>query len=121
MVERAACVKGLRFSSAFSGRERRLDRAPRAVYSLYIRREALMQTKIQKWGNSLGLRIPRSFAAEAQVEEGAAVDLSVENGRLLVRPLRVRKYSLNVLLRKVSRRNLHGGVSTGRAVGREAC
>ena len=120
MVERAASVKGLRFSSAFSGRERRLDRAPRAVYSLYIRREALMQTKIQKWGNSLGLRIPRSFAAEAQVEEGAAVDLSVENGRLLVRPLRVRKYSLNVLLRKVSRRNLHGGVSTGRAVGREA-
>src|SRR5260370_13766212 len=79
-----------------------------------------MQTKIQKWGNSLGLRIPRSFAAEAQVEEGAAVDLSVENGRLLVRPLRVRKYSLNVLLRKVNRRNLHGEVSTGRAVGREA-
>jgi antitoxin MazE len=45
-----------------------------------------MQTKIQKWGNSLGLRIPRSFAAEAQVEEGATVDLSVEDGRLLVRP-----------------------------------
>ena len=79
-----------------------------------------MQTKIQKWGNSLGLRIPRSFAAEAQVEEGATVDLSVENGRLLVRPLRVRRYSLNVLLRRVSRSNLHGEVSPGRAVGREA-
>ena len=119
MVERAACVKGLRFSSAFSGRERRLDRAPRAVYSLYIQRDA-MQTKIQKWGNSLGLRIPRSFAHEAQVEAGAAVDLSVENGWLLIRPLRVRKYSLNVLLRKITRRNLHGEVSTGRAVGRES-
>ena len=79
-----------------------------------------MQTRIQKWGNSLGLRIPRSLAAEAQVEEGATVDLSVENGRLLVRPLRVRRYSLNVLLRRVSRRNLHGEVSTGRAVGHEA-
>ena len=79
-----------------------------------------MQTKIQKWGNSLGLRIPRSFAAEAQVEEGATVDLSVEKGRLLVRPLRVRKYSLNALLRKVSRRNLHGEISTGRVVGHEA-
>jgi antitoxin MazE len=79
-----------------------------------------MQTKIQKWGNSLGLRIPRSFAAEAQVEEGATVDLSVENGRLLVRPLRVRKYSLNVLLRKVNRRNLQGEISTGKAAGREA-
>jgi antitoxin MazE len=79
-----------------------------------------MQTKIQKWGNSLGLRIPRSFAAEAQVEEGATVDLSVQNGRLLVRPLRVRKVALSRLLRKVNRRNLHGEVSTGSAVGREA-
>ena len=78
-----------------------------------------MQTKIQKWGNSLGLRIPRSFAAEAQVEEGAIVDLSVENGQLLVRPLRVRKYSLTALLRQVNRRNRHGEVSAGRAVGRE--
>ena len=92
-----------------------------------------MQTKIQKWGNSLGLRIPRSFAHEAQVEAGmpphtvstdlhgrSLVDLSVKNGRLLIRPLRVRKYSLNVLLRKITRRNLHGEVSTGRAVGRES-
>jgi hypothetical protein len=36
-----------------------------------------MQTRIQKWGNSLGLRIPRSIAAEAQMREGATVDLSV--------------------------------------------
>jgi antitoxin MazE len=79
-----------------------------------------MHTKIQKWGNSLGMRIPRSFAAEAQVTEGAAVDLSVENGCLLVRPIRLRKYSLKALLRKVNRRNLHEEVSTGRAVGREA-
>jgi antitoxin component of MazEF toxin-antitoxin module len=41
------------------------------VYSSHIRQEvAGMQAKIQKWGKSLGLRIPRSFAAEAQVEEG---------------------------------------------------
>lgn len=79
-----------------------------------------MQTKVQKWGNSLGVRVPRSLAAEAQVQEGTPVDLSVEDGRLLVRPLRVRKYALRVLLRKVRPRNLHGEVATGRAVGREA-
>jgi antitoxin MazE len=79
-----------------------------------------MQTRIQKWGNSLGLRIPKSFAAEAQVVEGAAVELSVEDGRLLVRPLRVRKYALSALLKKVNRRNLHAEVSSGKAVGREA-
>jgi antitoxin MazE len=79
-----------------------------------------MQTKIQKWGNSLGLRIPRSFAAEAQVEEGSTVDLSVENGGLLVRPLRTRKYTLSALLKKVTPRNLHGEVATGEPAGREA-
>lgn len=79
-----------------------------------------MQTKVQKWGNSLGLRIPRSFAAEAQVEEGATVDLSVENGNLLVRRLRPRKYALSGLLKKVTPRNLHGEVPTGKRVGREA-
>ena len=79
-----------------------------------------MQTRIQKWGNSLGLRIPRSLALEARVEEGATVDLSVENGRLLVRPVRVRTYSLRRLLRKVTRRNLHREVPTGEPVGREA-
>ena len=79
-----------------------------------------MQTRIQKWGNSLGLRIPRSFAAEAQVAEGTTVVLSVVNGQLLVRPLRVRKYSLKALLRNVNRRNAHREVSTGKAAGREA-
>jgi len=78
-----------------------------------------MQTKIQKWGNSLGLRIPKSFAAEAQVEEGTTVDMSVQNGRLLLRPLRARKYTLNALLKRVSRKNLHTEVATGKVVGRE--
>lgn len=79
-----------------------------------------MRTKIEKCGNSLGLRIPRALAAEARVEEGAIVDLSVENGRLLIRPLRIRKYSLKSLLRKVSSRNLHRKVSTTSLVGGEA-
>ena len=78
-----------------------------------------MQAKVQKWGNSLGLRIPRSFAAEAQVENGSTVDLSVQNGSLLVRPLRARKYALRKLLKKVNPRNLHREVPTGEPAGRE--
>ena len=79
-----------------------------------------MQTKIRKWGNSLGLRIPKSFAAEAQMQEGSTVDLSVADGGLVVKPLRPRKYVLRDLLRTVSAKNLHGEVDTGDAVGREA-
>jgi antitoxin MazE len=78
-----------------------------------------MQTKIRKWGNSLGLRIPRAFAAEARVEEGSTVDLSVENGSLLIRPVRARRYVLRELLKGISSRHLHGEVATGEAVGRE--
>ena len=79
-----------------------------------------MITKIQKWGNSLGLRIPKSFAEEAEVEPGTAVDLKVVDGGLVVRPLRRRKYRLASLLRKVSAKNLHHEVSTGEPVGWEA-
>lgn len=78
-----------------------------------------MQTKVQKWGNSLAVRIPRSFAAEARVEAGSTVDLAVENGNLLIRPAR-RRLRLSALLRRITTRNLHAEVTTGRAVGKEA-
>ena len=79
-----------------------------------------MVTKIQKWGNSLGLRIPRSFAAEANVEAGSSVDISVVNGGLVVRPLRRRKYVLGDLLKGVRPDNLHEEISTGERAGVEA-
>jgi antitoxin MazE len=78
-----------------------------------------MQTKIQKWGNSLGLRIPKSFAAEAGVEPGSTVDLTVDDGRLVVRPIRRRTYHVRSLVRGINARNVHEPVETGRAVGRE--
>ncbi|MEW5983505.1 MAG: AbrB/MazE/SpoVT family DNA-binding domain-containing protein [Acidobacteriota bacterium] len=79
-----------------------------------------MQTRVQRWGNSLGLRIPKSFAAEAGVEAGSEVDLSVEAGDLIVRPARRRTYRLRDLLGRVNARNVHGEVRTGRPVGRES-
>lgn len=78
-----------------------------------------MQTKIQKWGNSLGLRIPKSFAEQAGVEAGSDVDLSVEDGELVVRPRRHPRYELKDLLRAVTSKNLHREVETGEPVGRE--
>ena len=78
-----------------------------------------MRTKVQKWGNSLGLRIPKSFAAEAQVEAGTTVELRVEGGGLIVRPVRRRKCVLRELLQGINAQNRHGEVATGEAVGRE--
>lgn len=77
-----------------------------------------MVTRVQKWGNSLALRIPQSFAVQAKVAAGTAVDIAVEKGHLVVRPVRQR-YRLRDLLKAVDARNLHPEVRTGRPVGRE--
>ena len=78
-----------------------------------------MLTRILKWGNSLGLRIPKAFAEQAGVEAGSEVDLAVEDGDLIVRPRRLPRYQLKNLLRKVTAKNVHEEVETGKPVGRE--
>jgi len=49
----------------------------KCIFNVYTWRFSMV-TKIQKWGNSLGLRIPISFAKEAAIEEGSSVDISLE-------------------------------------------
>ena len=79
-----------------------------------------MLTRIQKWGNSLGLRIPKSFAADLEVEAGSTVDIRVEDGALVLRPVRRRQYELSELLEGIHEGNLHEEIHTGDPVGREA-
>ena len=78
-----------------------------------------MRTRIQKWGNSLGLRIPKSVADEIGVGEGCEVDLTVQGKRLIVKRARQPKLRLADLLRDVSAHNLHEGIDTGGPVGKE--
>jgi len=77
-----------------------------------------MVTRVQRWGNSLALRIPHSFAVQAKVAEGTAVDIAVEHNRLVVKPVQ-HQYRLRDLLKGIDRRNRHAEVGTGLAVGRE--
>ena len=78
-----------------------------------------MRVQVQKWGNSLALRIPKPFAEDAGVHAGTVVEVSVSAGRLVATPVRPRAIRLADLLRRVTRRNLHGETDTGPAVGRE--
>jgi len=80
-----------------------------------------MQTKIQKWGNSMAVRIPRAFVKEAHVAQGTTVDLTLDNGKIVIAPHPGPEYRLVDLLRGVTKRNLHVEVETGDAVGREVC
>lgn len=78
-----------------------------------------MITKIQKWGNSLGLRIPKGVARNARVQAGTTVMLAVSHGRLVVAPVKARAYELETLLAGVTRKNVHAAVDPGGPVGRE--
>jgi len=78
-----------------------------------------MKTQVQKWGNSLALRIPKSFAAESNIEEGSPVNLSVVEGRIIVEPLFEPAYDLDELLSRVTKRNVHAEIETGAPVGKE--
>jgi antitoxin MazE len=78
-----------------------------------------MVTRIQRWGNSLGLRIPRALAEEAGVAAGSEVDVSIRNGDLVVKPARRRRCRLRDLMRRVNARNLHAEARSGAPVGRE--
>lgn len=79
-----------------------------------------MKTRVQKWGNSLALRIPQSFATEVQLTEGAPVELSLVEGKLLIQPIAQSSFTLDELLQRVTDENIHGEWDTGPAVGREA-
>lgn len=81
--------------------------------------EVNMKTRVQKWGNSLALRIPKSFAAEAGLHADAAVELSLVEGTLMVQPVTPQRLTLEQLLSGVTDENLPGEWDTGPTVGKE--
>ena len=78
-----------------------------------------MRTRVQKWGNSLAVRIPKPFAEGAGLRPSSEVEMSLEKGEVRLSPVRPR-WKLRQLLSKVTKRNLHTEVDSGPAVGREA-
>ena len=78
-----------------------------------------MKAKIQKWGNSLGIRIPRTVAQETSVESDSVVDITVEDGKILISPEKQKSLSLRQLLSRVTEANLHVEIVTSDPVGKE--
>ena len=80
-----------------------------------------MKTRVQKWGNSLALRIPKSFAAETQLGPDTEVDLSLVEGKLIVTPVKAKrsKYTLEQLVEGITEENSHAEIDTGKPVGDE--
>ena len=75
-------------------------------------------TRVTRWGNSLGVRLPQWLAREARVGEGDAVEVSIERQAILIRPARPR-YSLAGLTKRITPANRHGETDWGGPVGGE--
>lgn len=77
-----------------------------------------MRNKLAKWGNSLAVRIPQSVAAESGVAEGQAVTVTSDRGLIIIAP-EIPQISLDELLSKVTKDNIHSETDWGPPVGRE--
>lgn len=79
-----------------------------------------MLTKVQKWGNSLALRIPKAFALDAKIENDSIVEVSYVDGQIVIKPVETPKWTLEELLAGVDVENIHSETETGSSVGNEA-
>lgn len=75
-----------------------------------------MQTVVQKWGNSLGIRIPNLYVKEFDLKNGAHVEITEENGKLVIKP---NKFTLEQLLANITDENMPEKIETGPSVGKE--
>ena len=78
-----------------------------------------MKTRVQRWGNSLAVRIPKTFAEEVGLKDDSPVEMRLFKGGLLLEPAPVWGPGLNELLEGVTEDNLHGEIGSGQAQGRE--
>ncbi len=78
-----------------------------------------MLTKVQKWGNSLALRIPKTWALEARLENNSEVEISLVEGKLVITPVVTLQEELAHLLSGVTKENLHNECDTGEVAGKE--
>jgi len=75
-----------------------------------------METIVQKWGNSLGIRIPSAYAKELNLKNGSTVEISKEDGKIVIFPY---SETLEHMLDRVTAENMPEIVETGESVGRE--
>lgn len=78
-----------------------------------------MMTTVQKWGNSLGVRIPSPMAKGVKLSEGSQVEILEDGNRLVIVPVEKPAFTLDAMLKKVTKGNLHEEVGSGPAQGRE--
>ena len=78
-----------------------------------------MVSKVQKWGNSLAVRIPKAFAEEVDLVEDSSVEISVQAGQIVVAPAKP-EWRLGELVSGITAANTHREIVWGERSGSEA-
>jgi len=78
-----------------------------------------MRSRVQRWGNSLAVRIPKAFAEEVGLTDDCSIEMRLVKGGLLVEPSPVWTPSLDELLDGVTDQNQHGEIDAGKPQGAE--
>ena len=78
-----------------------------------------MKVKVQKWGKSPALRIPKSYAVETKIENGSTVEIAVQKGAIIVKPVAKENLTLDEMLANITEENLHTEINFGKSEGAE--
>jgi antitoxin MazE len=107
------------FTSPFSTTQLLPNSQQSCIFFVSTHGATLMKTRIQKWGNSLALRIPKSFAVQTGLDQDVLVDVTLVDGKLIVSPVSAPSLTLEQLLAGVTDANWHTEYDTGEAIGNE--
>jgi antitoxin MazE len=77
-----------------------------------------MTIVINKWGNSLGVRIPQPVANKLGFTAGTVVTMEVVDNKIVISPVR-KKYQLDELLAGITPESIEGEYDWGEPVGKE--
>ncbi len=87
-----------------------------SIYMVYTSR---METTIQKWGNSLGVRLPKSISDKKSLIQGSRVVVSETETGVLIEAVVKPHTTLDALLAGITKDTLHEGLDWGPPVGKE--
>lgn len=76
----------------------------------------MMEVFVKKWGNSLGIRIPKIIANDLSLKDGLKVEIKDKNGSIIISPI---NNELNELLAKITPENIHSEIQSGQSIGNE--
>lgn len=78
-----------------------------------------MITKLQKWGNSYAVRIPKSLIQDIKLKQGSEIEIKYRNQSLVMKPKKQKEYTLKELLKGITPNNRHKLIFNCPDIGKE--